>query len=228
MTNIGPALHLASSLVVGATGNIMQLIKLALIATLVGASSGTTACATTRSKGSQVEDANVTSRVGRRMVADPDVRRYRIDVDTIQGVVTLRGKVPSETMKASAERIASETDGVKQVVNELVVDDQKVGERISENASDGRIRTAIGAKLTVDDDVRRRNVDIDVVDGVVTLSGIVHNDAEREEVERRAKEVEGVKEIRNELTVEKPGGEDSDKMSKPDLDNDRDQVGPIR
>jgi hyperosmotically inducible periplasmic protein len=187
-----------------------------------------TGCATTQPKGAQVEDNNITARVGRRMVADPDVSRYKIDVDTLQGVVTLRGKVPSDTMKASAEKIANETDGVKSVVNELVVDEQKVGETIKENATDARIRTGVGARLTVDDDVRRRNVDIDVVDGVVTLSGIVHNDAEKAEAERRAREVEGVKDVRNDLKVEQQGGEDSDKMSKPDLDNDRDQVGPIR
>ncbi|MBC8072682.1 MAG: BON domain-containing protein [Deltaproteobacteria bacterium] len=203
-----------------------KIILIALSLSIPAATVG--GCATTRSKGSQVEDQNITSRVGRRLVADPDVSRYRVDVDTLQGVVTLRGKVPSDTMKASAEKIAGETDGVKSVVNELVVDDQKVGERIKENATDARIRTGVGAKLTVDDDVRRRNVDIDVVDGVVTLSGIVHNDAEKAEAERRAREVEGVKDVRNDLKVEQEGGEDSDKMAKPDLDNDRDQVGPVR
>ncbi len=201
----------------------MKTMKIALALALAVPSLGAAACATTRPAGEQSEDTIITGRVGRRLTADPDVKRYQIDVDTLDGVVTLRGKVDSETMKASAEKIARDTDGVRTVVNELVVEAQEGDERREENTADLNIKTAVGRALTGDDDVRRVNVDVDVTDGVVTLSGVVHNEAEAAEAERLAREVEGVKEVKNELKVEQSSSGDPEKMGKVDDDGDREK-----
>lgn len=201
----------------------MKTTKIALALALAVPSLGAAACATTRPASAQSDDNIITGRVGRRLTADPDVKRYQIDVDTLDGVVTLRGKVDSETMKASAEKIARDTDGVRTVVNELVVEEQEGSERREENNEDLNIKTAVGRALTGDDDVRRVNVDVDVTDGVVTLSGVVHNEAEAAEAERLAREVEGVKEVKNELEVEQSSSGDPEKMGKVDDDGDREK-----
>jgi hyperosmotically inducible periplasmic protein len=206
----------------------MKLTKIALMFALAMPTIGATACATTRPASAQSEDNIITGRVGRRLTADPEVKRYQIDVDTLDGVVTLRGKVESDTMKASAEKIARDTDGVVRVVNELVVEDQTGEERREENNADLNIKTAVGRKLTGDDDVRRVNVDVDVTDGVVTLSGVVHNVAEAEEAERLAREVEGVVDVKNDLKVEQKSEGDPEKMGKTDDDGDRDKPGENR
>jgi osmotically-inducible protein OsmY len=44
-----------------------------------------------------------------------------IDVDTVQNVVTLRGTVATEDARKQAERIARQTEGVKEVKNDLTV-----------------------------------------------------------------------------------------------------------
>ncbi|HWB74990.1 MAG TPA: BON domain-containing protein [Nannocystaceae bacterium] len=181
---------------------------------------GASACATTRPATEQANDATITGRVGRRLTADPDVARYKIDVDTLDGVVYLRGKVDSSTMKASAERIARNTDGVRQVVNELIIDGDTKGD-----ATDGDvgIKARVGTALSGDDDVRRVNVDVDVQDGVVTLSGVVHNESERAEAERIAREQEGVRDVKNDLQVEQVREGDPEKTGKADDDDSRDQ-----
>jgi hyperosmotically inducible protein len=181
---------------------------------------GASACATTRPAVEQTSDATITGRVGRRLTADADVKRYEIDVDTLDGVVYLRGKVDSETMKASAERIARNTDGVRQVVNELIVDANREGD-----ASDGdvAIKSRVGTALSGDDDVRRVNIDVDVLDGVVTLSGVVHNESERSEAERLAREQEGVRDVKNDLKVEQLREGDPEKLGKSDDDDSRDE-----
>ena len=200
----------------------MKLLKIAMMLALAVPTIGASACATTRPATEQASDSVITGRVGRRLTADPDVKRYEIDVDTIDGVVTLRGKVDTQTMKASAERIARDTDGVRRVVNELIVDaDRKDND--DPDHSDLGIKTAVGRKLSGDDDVRRVNVDVDVVDGYVTLSGVVHNEHERMSAEQLAREVEGVKGVRNDLVVEQHNDDDSDKMGKIDNDHDRDK-----
>jgi hyperosmotically inducible protein len=200
----------------------MKVTKILLVLAMAMPAVATSGCATTRSAHAQSEDNIITGRVGRRLTADPDVKRYQIDVDTLDGVVTLRGKVDSETMKSSAEKIARDTDGVRDVVNELVVEDMESGERSKENNADLNIKTAVGRALTGDDDVRRVNIDVDVTDGVVTLSGVVHNEAEAAEAERLAREVENVKEVKNELKVEQKSEGDPEKFGKTDDDGDRD------
>lgn len=46
----------------------------------------------------------------------------KIDVDSADGVVTLKGKVQSAEMKKKAGEIAKKVDGVKSVKNQLVVE----------------------------------------------------------------------------------------------------------
>lgn len=67
------------------------------------------------------EDAAVTARVKARLTADPDTNPLLIDVDTVDGVVTLTGKVPSREMKQEALSIAAGTEGVLEVKDNLEV-----------------------------------------------------------------------------------------------------------
>ena len=161
------------------------------------------ACASTQMAGQQMDDNTVSSRVGRQLAADPDIRRYKIDVDTINQVVTLRGPVDSEADREEAERIAKATEGVSSVVNKLEVGgEQTVGENIKENFTDAGLKTQVGAKLAADADVRRYNIDVDVNDRVVYLSGIVKDATSKSQAESLASSVEGVSNVVNELQVD--------------------------
>lgn len=68
-----------------------------------------------------LDDAGVTTRVKARLVADPEVNAFHIDVDTIDGQVTLSGKVATEYQRREAGELASRTDGVKTVNNLIQV-----------------------------------------------------------------------------------------------------------
>lgn len=68
-----------------------------------------------------MDDAGVTARVKARLVADPDVNAFHIDVDTIDGRVTLNGKVASEHQRREAGELAARTEGVGSVVNLIQV-----------------------------------------------------------------------------------------------------------
>ena len=68
-----------------------------------------------------LDDAGVTARVKAKLIADPEVAGINIDVDTIDGRVTLNGKVASADQKAEAEKLARHTDGVTEVVNLIQV-----------------------------------------------------------------------------------------------------------
>ncbi len=65
-------------------------------------------------------DAGITTAVKSKLVADDTVKAYRIDVDTKDKVVTLRGDVDSRAARDRAVELARATDGVREVVDVMV------------------------------------------------------------------------------------------------------------
>ena len=68
-----------------------------------------------------VEDAALTARVKTRLAAHPDLNPFQIDVDTVDGVVTLNGKVPTQADHDAALEVARNTEGVVKVVDNLQI-----------------------------------------------------------------------------------------------------------
>jgi len=68
-----------------------------------------------------LNDAGITARVKAKLIADPEVAAVHIDVDTVDGRVTLNGKVASADQRAEAEKLARHTEGVIDVVNLIQV-----------------------------------------------------------------------------------------------------------
>lgn len=66
-------------------------------------------------------DASVTSRVNNRLAVDESTKSSQIDVRSANRVVTLAGSVDSATAKSKAVELARATDGVRGVVDKLVV-----------------------------------------------------------------------------------------------------------
>ena len=71
--------------------------------------------------GEVIGDAAITTAVKTKFLADTTVSGLRIDVDTTDGVVTLRGTVPNAAEKARAIELARETKGVKSVKDQLKI-----------------------------------------------------------------------------------------------------------
>jgi osmotically-inducible protein OsmY len=70
-------------------------------------------------------DAEITSAVKTKFLADKAVSGLNINVDTDKGVVTLTGPVHSATEKSEALRLARTTKGVKKVVSKLTMEPKK-------------------------------------------------------------------------------------------------------
>jgi osmotically-inducible protein OsmY len=69
-----------------------------------------------------VGDAWVTTKVKTKILADDLLDKSDLDVDTdAKGVVTLSGTVPSEAARARAVEVARTTEGVRRVVDKVVV-----------------------------------------------------------------------------------------------------------
>ena len=68
-----------------------------------------------------VDDATITARVNASLAQDPDLSALKINVDTVNGKVTLNGPAPSTVARDRAESLVKAVDGVTAVNNQLVV-----------------------------------------------------------------------------------------------------------
>lgn len=71
--------------------------------------------------GNWVDDVMISSKVKSKLITNSEIKAADIDVSSSQGVVTLIGRVSTQTIKTDAERIARATKGVADVTNELLV-----------------------------------------------------------------------------------------------------------
>ncbi|MDD2177480.1 BON domain-containing protein [Acidovorax sp. D2M1] len=68
-----------------------------------------------------MDDASITAQVSAGLAKDPDLSAVKINVDTVNGKVTLNGPAPSTVARDRAETIAKGVNGVTSVNNQLVV-----------------------------------------------------------------------------------------------------------
>jgi hyperosmotically inducible periplasmic protein len=83
-----------------------------------------------------------------------------------------------------------------------------IGEKVATGANDAQramanasLTAKIKTKMTLDDSIEARNIDVDTEGSVVTLRGTVRNEAERSRAVRLARETEGVTSVVDRLSV---------------------------
>lgn len=76
---------------------------------------------TGRGVGQTLDDAGITAKVKTALAAEKDVSAMAINVDTMQGKVTLTGRVSSQTEADRAVQVARGIEGVKSVDSRLTV-----------------------------------------------------------------------------------------------------------
>lgn len=160
---------------------------------------------------SPVSDAWITMKVQSKYFLDEDVAGRRIDVETRNGVVALRGEVQSEAERRQAVSLARTTDGVKSVTDELRMVPAAPADKAAAPARAARtavqavddtwVTTKIQSKYFLDEDVKGRKVDVTTRNGVVTLTGTVASDAVRKTAEAIAAGTDGVTRVVNQLKV---------------------------
>jgi hyperosmotically inducible periplasmic protein len=121
-----------------------------------------------------------------------------IKVESSEGVVTLTGVVSEDFHKSLAQETVAGLPGVVSVNNQLAV----AGEQPSDR-SDGWVTMKVKTVLALHKNVRATTTEVHTQNGVVTLTGEAHSEAQKQLTGEYALDVEGVTEVRNELTVAK-------------------------
>jgi osmotically-inducible protein OsmY len=127
-----------------------------------------------------------------------------INIQSKDGVVTLTGTVSEESHKPLAWETVASLPGVKSVDNQLAVK----GEVPAEN-TDAWLITKVKSALLFHRNVSATETEVLAKDGVITLRGKAGSAAQKNLATEYAKDVEGVKAVKNEMTVltatKKPG-----------------------
>ena len=194
-----------------------SMSSLALVAALGAAP----ALANESEVGNVLSESALTAEVKARLMADDLTRGININVDSNDGMVTLRGTVPSEAAREKAEEIVMSVDGAATVTNNLVVGDsssnpqtvtakvKKAGEEAGESISDGWITAKVKTTLLADDDIAGLDIEVSTQNGEVSLAGEVPSKAHWDKAVRMAFGVEGVMRVDAEaLVVKKAETED--------------------
>jgi hyperosmotically inducible protein len=132
------------------------------------------------------------------------VSAYAINVDTSDGVVTLTGQVGSEEVKSLAGEIARDTEGVREVKNEIAVDASAPASAESARVDDLEIRVAILEAFARSPELSGKAIDVKVDNRIVALAGTVDTPVQRNGAEQAARAVEGVAGITNNIAVANP------------------------
>jgi hyperosmotically inducible protein len=121
-----------------------------------------------------------------------------IKIQSKDGVVTLTGSVSEESHKSLAGETIAGLPGVKTVDNKLEVK----GERPAEN-SDTWLMMKVKTTLLFHRSVSGSKTEVNVKDGIVTLQGEATSQAQKDLTTEYAKDIDGVKEVKNEMVVSK-------------------------
>jgi hyperosmotically inducible protein len=147
--------------------------------------------------GRVVDDSTITTRINHEMVKDDLVKARQIDIDTVGGHVTLTGAVATPEESARASQIARRVPGVKSVKNLLQIGKRSFGNIWNDNVISNKIK----AKLISEPEVRSLNIDVDVYLGVVTLTGIVDSQYEKDRAIALSRGTEGTIKVIDNLKV---------------------------
>ena len=147
---------------------------------VVGVGTAAVAASTTE-KGfsTSVSDGVIFAKLKDRFIQVNSSLLTSADVTVNDGAVLFTGKVKTPEDKIEATKLAWEIKGVREVVNELQVTDTS---SIKDIAKDLAASATLRGKMIADKDISSLNFSIDVVNGIVYLSGVASSPQEMNKV----------------------------------------------
>jgi osmotically-inducible protein OsmY len=147
----------------------------------------------------RIEISAKKSHVFKSYLKDDDIK-----IQSTDGVVVLTGTVAEESHKSLARETVASLPGVKSVDNKLAVKSEVPAEN-----TDAWLITKVKTALLFHRNVSATGTEVLAKDGTVTLRGKAGSAAQKNLTTEYAKDVEGVKVVKNEMTVStaatKPG-----------------------
>ncbi|OGJ85472.1 MAG: hypothetical protein A2268_12880 [Candidatus Raymondbacteria bacterium RifOxyA12_full_50_37] len=149
-------------------------------------------------------DAWINMKVKTMLMVHRNVSSLKTDVDVKDGVVTLRGQVSSEAQIELTTEYVRDIDGVKSVKNDMTLEKNKktTVEKISGDIDDASITAQVKIALLFHQSTSAVSINVETKNGVVTVRGVAKNGAEKDLVGKLVTNIHGVKDVKNEITIE--------------------------
>ena len=154
-------------------------------------------------------DTWITMKVKTALLFHRNVSATGTTVYTKDGIVTLQGEADSMAQKELTTEYAKDIDNVKSVNNEMTVaktpaaPDATIGDKID----DASITAEVKSSLLSHHSTSALHTGVTTTDGVVTLSGVAKNEAEKSLVTKLATDINGVTSVINNMTIAVPVAE---------------------
>jgi hyperosmotically inducible protein len=149
-------------------------------------------------------DAWLRDKVKVALLFHRSVSAAKTEVEVKEGIVTLRGIAASQSQKELTTEYTRDVEGIKDVKNEMTVSTSpnKSHRTIGEKVDDASISAQVNMSLLNHRSTSVLNTTVKTKRGVVTVGGKARNAAEKDLVTKLVADVNGVKNVRNRMTVE--------------------------
>ena len=150
--------------------------------------------ASTTEKGlsTSVSDSVIQTKLSDSFIQTSQSIFLNVETSVNGGAVLLTGKLKTQEEKITATRLSWEIKGVREVINEIQLSETS---SFKSSAKDLAASAQLRAALIRDADISSLNFSIDVVNGIVYLSGVAENEEERERVVAHAQELRFAKQV---------------------------------
>jgi osmotically-inducible protein OsmY len=147
-------------------------------------------------------DAWIMMKVKTTLLFHRSVNGIKTEVkDVKNGIVTLTGEATSQAQKDLTTEYAKDVEGVKEVKNEMTVAVVKTTKKVVQNIDDASITAQVKTMLLYHRSTSALNTSVTTKKGVVTLSGKAGSAAEQDLATKLAGDVNGVKVVKNRMTI---------------------------
>ncbi len=147
-------------------------------------------------------DAWIAWKIRYQLLVRANVSNRNTTVDVKEGIVTLTGSATNMAEKELVGVYAAEIDGVKSVRNQIAIDMPVSNERtVGETIDDASITSQVKFALLNHKSTSALKTKVSTKDGVVQLTGVAANEAEKSLAGKLAQSIRGVKSVTNDMTV---------------------------
>ena len=181
---------------------ILILASLALqgcVAAAVGVGTAAVAASSTeKGLSTSVSDSVIFTKLHDKFIQTDASLGTVVDVTVNDGAVLMTGKVKTPEEKVLATKLAWEIKGVREVVNEIqVIDTSSLKDVAKDLAASAQLR----CKLITDGNISSLNFSIDVVNGIVYLSGVAASTDEMNAVIAHAQDLRFAQQVVNYISL---------------------------
>jgi hyperosmotically inducible periplasmic protein len=148
-----------------------------------------------------IDDTVITAAIKTALLANPEVSSVDLQVETRRGEVVLSGFVDSHVQIDRATAVAKNISGVKSVKNTMNL--KAMPPAVGNTLDDSIVTTRVKSALLHDANITSHDITVLTRNGEVQLNGFVDNQQQIDYAVERARGIEGVVAVNNEINIKK-------------------------